>query len=81
MPVKCLASDGHLNLVKRVLHDIVRIELVNPAEDDIDIGLLRLRKEEELGASQGLEALHPKVFTLHNLQARGWHATSRRTEG
>lgn len=57
MPIKGLALDRHIDLVEGVLHDVVRIQLVDLADDDIHVRLVRLGEEQELRARQSLKAL------------------------
>lgn len=70
-PIKHLTPDGHLQLVERVLHNIVRVQLVDPPRGDIHVRLRRISENEELGTRHGVEALKAKVLRLHDLQARG----------
>lgn len=66
---KFLAPDGHLGCVKRVLHDIVAINLVYPFQHRLCIRLLRLRDEQELGASRRLKALQAEIRRVEHLEA------------
>jgi hypothetical protein len=56
MPIECLAPNGHLNLVKGILHDIVGIQLIHTPDDNVDIWLVRLRKDEEFGPYTGISS-------------------------
>ena len=70
MSIKSLALDRHVDLVKGILHDVVGVELVHPTDDDVDVGLVRLGEEQELGAGQRLETLQPEMLRLEHLQPR-----------
>ncbi len=76
MPIKGLAFDRHIKLVKGILHNVVRVQLVHPADDHIHIGLVRFGEEQELRAREGLEALQPEILALQQLDAGRWHAWS-----
>lgn len=69
MPIPRLTPDRHLHLIKRVLHDKVGIQLVHLPHNDIDVGLMRLREEEELGPRQGLEAGQAERLAFEDLEA------------
>ena len=56
MPLKRLTPDRHLQLIKWILHNIVTIQFINPSHNYIDIGLLRLRKKQELRPRKSLKA-------------------------
>jgi hypothetical protein len=64
LPIEYLAADGHLQLIKRVLHDIVAVQLVNAPEGDVHVDLCGVCEDEELCAGEGVEALHPEVLRL-----------------
>lgn len=73
-PVEQFAADGHLKLVKGVLHDVVGIVLVDPAHGGVGSGTAGLDgvgEEEELEPRLGGEALQAEVLRLHDLEARG----------
>jgi hypothetical protein len=55
MSIKRLTPDRHLQLIKRILHHIVRIYLVDLLHDRINIRHERIREQEELGPRQRLE--------------------------
>jgi hypothetical protein len=57
-------------LVKRVLHHIVRIQVVDPSRNRIHIRLIGIREEEELGPRKRGEALQPKVLGLKHFDPR-----------
>lgn len=67
-PVKHLTADGHLQLVERVLHDVVRVQLVDPPRGHIHVRLGVVGVQEELGARHGVEALQAEVLCLHDLE-------------
>lgn len=69
MPLKGLTPDGHLGLIEGILHDVIGVELVDAAHDDLDVGLLGLGKEQELGAREGLEAGQAEEGALENFEA------------
>lgn len=71
MSIKRFALDRHINLIEGILHDIIRIELVHLADDDVHVGLVGFGEEEEFGARQGLEALQTEMVTLQGFQAGG----------
>ena len=76
MPVKSLTFDRHINLVKGVFHDIVRVQLIDPANGNIHVGLKWLGKEQKLRPRQRLEALQSEVLALEHFNAGGWDARS-----
>ena len=57
MAIECFALDGHVNLVEGILHDVVGEELIDLSNHDVDVWLMRLSEEQELGTRQCLEAL------------------------
>ena len=48
MPIKRLTPNRHFHLIERILHHIVRIQLIYPPQYPIDIRLLRFREDQEL---------------------------------
>lgn len=68
MSVKGFTFDRHIDLIERVLHHIIRVELVHPSNDDIDVRLMRLREEQEFGARHRLEALQSEVLALEHFE-------------
>lgn len=62
LPVKHVGPDRHLELIERVLHDIVRVEIIHLANRDVHICLRRVREQQKLDARHGREALQPEVF-------------------
>ena len=53
MPIKRLTPDGHLNLVERILHHIVCVELVDAPKDHVCVGLLGIGEDQEFDAFAG----------------------------
>src|SRR5438105_1655623 len=68
-PIKLLTSDRHLDCIKRILHHIVRIQLVYLLHHGIDIRLLGFCKEQKLRASLRLEALDAEVAGFEDFEA------------
>lgn len=54
-PVPPLDPNRHLQLIKGVLHDVIRIPLIHAFHDGIDVGHERVGDEEEFGSGVGLE--------------------------
>lgn len=71
-PIKALTPDGHLRLIERILHHIIRIQLVNLPNDTVYVGLQWLREQEELGPRERGEALHTEVFGFEDFDAGWW---------
>lgn len=69
-PIKHFASDGHLQLVKRILHDIIGVQIIDPSRGYIHVCLCSVGEDQELGARHGVKALQAKVLRLHNLETR-----------
>lgn len=69
LAIKHLAPNRVIDLVERVLHDIVRVQLIDLLEDRIHILLRRLREYQELGPRQRLKALQPEVLRLQDFDA------------
>lgn len=69
MPVKRLTPHRHLQLVERVLHHVVGVELVDLIHNRVHITGHRVREEQELSSRQGLEAGQSELFRLEMLQA------------
>lgn len=67
--LKALAPYGHLHGIKRILHDIVGIQLVDLAQHCIAILLHGFGEEKKLDTGEGLKALQTKVLRLDNLDA------------
>lgn len=70
MTIERLTPHRHLQLVERVLHDVVRVQLVYLAHDDVDVGHQRVREQQELGPRHRLEAGHAELVRLEDLDAR-----------
>lgn len=68
MAIERLTPDRHLQTIKRILHHIIRVELVHLAHDNVDIRLLRLREEQKLGPRHRLEARQPEQPGLQHLE-------------
>ena len=69
MPLKCLTPYRHLRLIKRILHHVIGIQLVDAPHNDLDVRLLRLRKQEEFRAREGLEAGQAEEGALEDFEA------------
>ena len=74
MPIKCLASYRHLNLIEWILHHIVRVELVDLLYDCVHTAGQRIRKQQELRPCEGLKTCHSKLVGLEVIQAGDWYA-------
>lgn len=74
MPVECFTSHRHLQLVERVLHHIVRIQLVDLVHDGVHIAGHGVGEEQEFCARQCLEAGQAEPVRLEELQTCGWDA-------
>ncbi len=74
MPIPSLTPDRHLDLIERILHHIVRIQLIHLPNNHIHIRLMRFRKQEKLRAGQGLEACQAEGLRFEDLDAGfgGW---------
>lgn len=72
-PVKLLTPNGHLDRIKRILHDEIRIQLIYLLHHRIHIRLLGFRKQQEFDARLRLEALDAEVRGLEDFDARGAH--------
>lgn len=77
MPVECLASHWHFDLVERILHYEVRIELVDLLHDRIHVAGQGIREQEELCARQCLETGQSKLVGLEVVQTSHWYAWVR----
>jgi hypothetical protein len=69
MPIEGLASHRHLDLIERVLHDEVRIKLVDLLHHRVHIARHGIREQEELRARQGLKTRQAKLVCLEVIQA------------
>lgn len=72
MPVECLTPHRHLQLVEGVLHHVVCIQLVDLVHDGVHVAGHGVGEEQELCASQCLEAGQAEPVRLEGLQACGW---------
>lgn len=72
--VECFTAHRHLQLVERVLHHVVRIQLVNLVHDRLHIAAHGIGEEQEFSAGQCLEARQAEPVRLEELQARCWNA-------
>ena len=59
-PLELLTPYRHLQLIKRVLHHIIRIQLIHLPHNRIHIRLARFREQQKLRAREGLEAIQPE---------------------
>lgn len=50
IPVEGFTAYWHLDLIEGILHDVVRIELVNTLHDHVDVWLVGLCEYEEFRA-------------------------------
>lgn len=71
MPIKRLTPNRHIQLIKRILHNKVRIQLIHLPQHDIDIGRQRIGKQQELGPRQRLEAGEAEPVGFEDLEAGG----------
>ncbi len=69
LAIKHLTPDRVIDLVKRVLHHVVRVQLIDLLQDRIHILLRRLREYQKLGPRQRLKALQPEVLRLQHFDA------------
>lgn len=69
LPLPNITPNGHLHLIKRILHNIIRIKLINSLRNSIDIWLIRFREQQELGPRQCLKALQAEVFCFQHFYA------------
>lgn len=78
MPIKDLGANRHFQLIKRVLHHIVRVQLVDPLDNRLHIRLRRLREEQEFHATDRLKTRQPEQARLQHLDAGELCAYRRR---
>jgi len=78
VPVKCLTPYRHLQLIKRILHHIVRVQFVDLPYNHIHIRLLRLREQQELRPRHRLEAGQAEERRLEHFDAGERGARDRR---
>lgn len=69
MPIKSLTPHRHLQLIKRILHHIIRIQLVDPIHDSLHITGHGIRKEQELRPRQRLETCQSEPVRLEVFQS------------
>lgn len=55
MPIKSLTPNRHFHLIKWIFGDVIREQLIHFPHDQIHIGLLWLREQQELDSANGLE--------------------------
>ena len=77
MPIKCLTPHRHLELIERILHHVVRIELIDLLHDCLHIASHRIRKQQEFRPRQSLETCQSELVGLEVIQASYWHAGIR----
>jgi hypothetical protein len=59
--IELLTSDGHLDSIKWVLHDVIGVQLVYLLHHCVDVWLLWFGEEQEFGPCLRLEALNTEV--------------------
>lgn len=74
MSIKRFTPDRHFQLIERILHDIVRIQLVDLVHDRVDIAAHRVGEEQELGPGQRLETSQSESICLKEFQSCSWNA-------
>lgn len=82
MPIESLTSHRHLKLIERILHNIIRIQLINLIHNRFHTPRNRIREKQELGPRQGLETSQSKLVRLELFETRDrdtgdWVAVSR----
>lgn len=70
--VEQLAPDGHLQRVEGVLEDIIGVQLVHLAQQNVDTIQARLRDHNELDAGERLKAVQREGVRLQQLNARAF---------
>lgn len=73
MPIKRLTPNRHLQLIERILHHKIRIQLINLLHNHIYIHHERIRKQQELGPRLRLETREPELVRLEELQPGRGH--------
>ncbi len=81
LPIKRLTADRHLCLIKRILHDVIRVELVYLPQRRVYIRLLRFREKQELRPRERGEALEAEVVGLEHFDAGGGIGALARSVG
>ena len=74
MPIEGFASHRHFNLVERILHHKVRIELIDLLHDCVHVSSQGIRKQQEFRPRQSLEAGQTELVRLEVVQTTDWHA-------
>ena len=69
-PLKLLTPYRHLQLIKRVLHHIIRVQLIHLPHDGIHIRLARFREQQEFRACEGLKTIQPERRGFEDFDAR-----------
>ena len=64
--VEELAANGHVHLIKGVLQDVVRVELVDRAQLLGYIFACKARNREEFHLREGLDAVDPELVGVHH---------------
>ncbi|KAL1984406.1 hypothetical protein VTN96DRAFT_9185 [Rasamsonia emersonii] len=70
MAIERFTSHRHFQLVEGILHDVVGVELVHFAHHGVDIGHQRIRKQQEFGPREGLEAGETETVGFEDLDPR-----------
>lgn len=73
MPIECLTSHWHLNLIEWILHHIVRIELVDFLDDCVHATSQGVCEQQEFCPRQGLETGQSELVGLEVIQAGDWY--------
>jgi hypothetical protein len=73
MPIECLTSHRHLNLIEWILHHEIRIELVDLLDDPVHTASQGIREQQELCPCQGLETGQSELVGLEVIQAGDWY--------
>lgn len=69
MPIEGFAPHRHLELIERILHDIVGVQLVDLFHDNVDIGHERVGEEQELRPRQRLKAGEAELVGFEAFEA------------
>jgi hypothetical protein len=59
-PIPALDPHRHLELVERVLHDVIRVALIHALHDGVDVRHERVGYEQEFASRVGLETAEPE---------------------
>lgn len=68
--VEKLAANRHLNLIERVLQDVVSVEFINVSKEALHVRSSRFTNHKELCSWERLEAMEIKGIGLEKLDAR-----------